>query len=291
MMVPLLHVGVGGPRWLDWSIHLDAIVLTAILGVAYYYAMVELRPRMSDAGRVKRSQVVLFSLGVLALFVAGGTPVHNVGEEYLFSVHMLQHLLFTMVAAPLLIAGVPGWLWRALLCGPRALPAARLLTKPLVAFSVFNALLVLTHLPPTVDLALRVGAFHFAVHVALVLSAILMWWLVLSPLPELPRLSYPLQMGYLFLQSLLPSVIASFITFADHAVYEFYAEAPRLWHISPIADQQIAGGLMKIAGSVILWSFMAVVFFRWYAREHAEEQGPRWHEIEAELDQIGLQKG
>ena len=286
----LPHIGVGGPRWLDWSLHIDALLLSVALAWGYYYAVTELRSRVSDADRVKRSQVVLFSLGLLSLFIAGGTPLHDLGEEYLLSAHMLQHLLFTMVAAPLLIAGTPSWLWQLLLGGRRVMPVARLLTRPLVAFSLFNALLVLTHLPPVVDLALRVGAFHFVVHAALVVTAVLMWWPVLSPLPELPRLSYPLQMGYLFLQSLLPSVIASFITFADNAVYEFYANAPRLWDISPVADQQIAGGLMKVLGSLILWSFMAVAFFRWYAQEEAEPRSPRWPEVEEELEELGLSR-
>ena len=287
-MLTLLHVGVGGPRWLDWSIHLDMIALVIVLAEAYRYAVVTLRPRVSDAGKVKRRQVLLFAGGLLALVVAGGTPLHNLSEQYLLSAHMLQHLIFTLVAAPLLVAGTPAWLWRYLFCSPRVLPVARFFTKPLVAFAIFNGLVLFTHLPPTVDLALRVSAFHFAVHVALVLSAMLMWWPVLSPLEELPPLSAPLQMGYLFLQSLLPSVMASFITFADRPVYPFYRNAPRLWDISPIADQQIAGGIMKLLGSIILWSVMTVVFFRWYNREQTESQEPRWKEIEAELKELGI---
>lgn len=286
----LLHVGVGGPRWLDWSVQPDALLLVLALGWAYYYAVTELRLRVADAGRVRRGQVALFSLGVLTLFVAGGTPLHDLGEEYLLSAHMLQHLLFSLVAAPLLIAGTPAWLWQTLLGGPRVLPVARLLTRPLVAFALFNGYLVLTHLPPVMELTLRLGAVHFLAHLALVVTAMLMWWPILGPLAQLPRLSYPLQMAYLFLQSVLPVVIASFITFADHPVYSFYAEAPRLWGISPLADQQIGGGLMKLLGSVILWSFMVVIFFKWYAQEQAEAQGPRWEEIEAELDRLGLKK-
>ena len=289
-MVPLLHVGVGGPDWLDWSLHIDAILLCAVLGYGYYYAITKLRPRISDAARVKRSQVLLFSAGLLALYAAGGTPLHDLGEEYLLSAHMAQHLLFTLVAPPLLIAGTPTWLWRWLLLRPVVLPVARFLTRPLLAMAVFNAVLLLTHLPPTVDLALHIGAFHFAVHAVLVVTAMMMWWPVLSPLPALPRLSPPLQMGYLFLQSLLPAVMASFITFADRPVYEFYREAPRLWGISPLTDQQIAGGLMKLLGSLILWSFMVVVFFQWYAREEAEAQTPRWEEVERELHELGLAK-
>ena len=116
----------------------------------------------------------------------------------------------------------------------------------------------------------------------------MMWWPILSAVPELPRLSYPLQMAYLFLQSLLPAVLASFITFSDGVVYRFYGEAPRIWGLSPVDDQQIAGGLMKLVGSLILWGFIAVAFFRWYQREEREARDPRWPEVEAELDRLGL---
>jgi len=225
---------------------------------------------------------------LLALFVAGGTPLHNISETYLLSAHMLQHLIFTLIAAPLLLAGTPAWLLRYLFVRPRVYPVAKVLTKPLVAFGLFNAVLLITHLPPTVDFALRVGAFHFFVHVVLVLSAMLMWWPILSPLEELPAPSAPFQMCYLFLQSLLPSVMASFITFADRPVYPFYRNAPRLWHISAISDQQIAGGIMKLLGSIILWSFMTVIFFRWYNREQAESQEPHWQDVAAELEEIGI---
>jgi len=143
-----------------------------------------------------------------------------------------------------------------------------------------------------VDLALNVHAFHFFVHVLLVTAALLMWWPILSPVRELPRISYPMQMGYLFLQSLLPSVMASFITFSDRVVYPFYAKAPRIWGIGPLADQQIAGVMMKLLGSLILWSAMGVVFYKWYEQHEREEReaisGLKWDEVEEELDRLGL---
>ncbi len=289
-MIPLLHIGIGGPRWLDWTVHPDAILLALVMEWGYLYAVRELRPRISDAGRVKRSQLVSFHLGVLALFLAGGSPLHDLGEQYLLSAHMFQHLLFTLVAPPLLIAGIPTWLWQALLRLPGVRRPAWILTRPLLAFSVFNVAQLLTHLPPAVDLALHVGAFHFFVHAVLVLTAMLMWWPVVSSVPELPPLSPPLQMVYLFLQSLLPSVMAAFITFSDHVVYPFYAEAPRLWGISALDDQQAAGLIMKLLGSAILWALMTGVFFRWYQREEVAARAPHWDEIEQELDQLGLTK-
>jgi putative membrane protein len=288
--VPLLHLGVGGPDWVDWTVHLDTIALCVVLLWGYAYVVRDLRPRVSDAGRVKRSQVTLFCLGVFSLYLAGGTPIHDLGEEYLLSVHMFQHLLFTMIAAPLLLAGIPSWFYEWLLRDERVFAVARVLTKPFVAFALFNVLLVLSHLPPVVELALEVGAVHFAIHALLVLSAMLMWWPILSPLESLPRLSYPGQIAYLFLQSLLPSVIASFVTFADTPVYDFYEHAPRIIDISPVSDQQIAGGLMKLLGSMILWTFIGVAFFKWYEKEQAEDREPKWNEVERELEELGLNR-
>jgi len=283
-----LFEDIGGAEWLDWHLHPDVVLLCVALLGAYFYAINALRQRLSDAGRVRSSQVVLFSLGVLTIFVATGTPIHDLSERYLLSAHMLQHLLLTLVAPPLLIAGVPSWLWQAMLTGRRVLPVARVALHPLVTFGVFNFLIVVTHLPPVVDYALREHWFHFVVHAGLVGSAMMMWWPVVGGVQGLPRLTYPYQMAYLFVQSLLPAVIASFITFSRTAVYDFYEQAPRVWGISAVEDQQIAGAIMKTAGSLILWSFIAVAFFRWYAKEEAEARGPAWSEVEEELKELGL---
>ena len=290
--MPFLHIA--GYEWLDWDAHLEVVALCVLLLAAYLYAVTYLRPQPSDAGRadagrVKRSQMVLFTLGVLTLYAATGSPLHSLAETYLLTAHMLQHLLLTLVAAPLLLAGVPGWLWRAMLRTPGAMPVARVITQPVVAFAVFNASLLLFHLPPTIDLQLRVHGFHFFVHFALTASGLLMWWPILSPLKELPRLSEPLQIGYLFLQSLLPAVMASFITFSESAVYSFYADAPRIWGLTAVDDQQIAGGLMKLLGAIILWPYMTIVFFRWYARVEAEEKELDGDGAEAELRELGLE--
>jgi cytochrome c oxidase assembly factor CtaG len=285
-----LFEDIGGVEWLDWHIHADVVLLCATLLAAYFYTINVLRPRLSDAGRVRNTQVVLYCLGVLAIYVATGTPIHDLSEQYLLSMHMVQHLMLTLVAPPLLIAGMPGWLWQAMLSGRWVLPVARVLLHPLVAFGVFNFLIVITHLPFVMDYALREHWFHFVVHAGLVGSAMMMWWPVVGGIPELPRLTYPYQMAYLFVQSILPAVIASFITFSETAVYDFYEAAPRIWHISAVEDQQMAGGIMKMTGTLILWSFIGVAFFRWYAKEEAEAQGPAWSEVEEELRELGLEK-
>lgn len=274
---------------LAWLPPVDVLLVLLLLEGAYLYGVTELRPRISDAGRVKRSQVFLFSLGVLALYAGAGSPVHDLADERLVSMHMLQHVLFMLVAPPLLLLGTPDWLLRPLLRSPGAMALARLITRPLVALALSNAVLLLAHLPVAMDVVLRYEAAHLAQHAALVAAGLLLWWPVLSPLPELPRSSYPIQMLYLFVQSLLPTVMASFLTFSDRVVYGFYADAPRVWGLSPVADQQIAGLTMKLLGGLILWTAIAVAFFRWYSREEAEAAAPiKWAEVEAELTQVGL---
>src|SRR5207247_10448709 len=108
---------------------------------------------------------------------------------------------------------------------------------------------------------------HFVGHVVLCSSALLMWWPVVSPLPEMPTLSYPGRMVYLFLQSIVPTVPASFLTFGSQPLYSFYVTAPRIWGWSALTDQTIAGLIMKIVGGAILWTVIAVIFFEWYALE------------------------
>lgn len=286
-MLPLLHLDPGESS-LYWQLHPDVIAVCVALLAGYWYAVTRLRAEISDAGRVKRSQAALFVAGVAVIYLASSSPLHELSEDYLASAHMVQHMGYTLIAPPLLIAGTPGWLLRAPLRWKQVFRIARLVTLPLVAFAAFNAVTLMTHLPQTVNFALTHHWFHLMVHVALVASALLMWWQILSPIQELPRLSYPLQMGYLFVQSLIPSVLAAFMTFSSGVFYEYYATAPRLWGLTPIEDQQFAGFVMKILGSLILWGFIGYAFFRWYERDSAEQSEPRWDEVREEMSRLGL---
>jgi putative membrane protein len=143
----------------------------------------------------------------------------------------------------------------------------RFLTRPVVALVLFNGLLLFTHWPEVVAAAVGSEWIHFGLHVVLFSSAIVMWWPVLSPLPEMPALAPPAQMLYLFLQSLAPTIPASFLTFGHTLLYPVYATFPRVWGLSALDDQLIAGLIMKLLGGLILWGFITVIFFNWYARE------------------------
>ena len=243
-----------------------------VLGVIWAAYLVAVRRHRAVAGEPsdRRRRTTLFSVGMACLWLGADWPVHDLAEGYLYSVHMAQHLLFTLVAPPLLIAGMPAWMWRDIL-RPRSLFLVfRFLTRPIVALILFNGLLLFTHWPEVVEASVRSELTHFTLHVLLFGSAIVMWWPVMSPLVELPALTPPAQMMYLFAQSLAPTIPASFLTFGHTLLYPVYGTFPRIWGVSALNDQLIAGLLMKLVGGFILWGFVATIFFRWHAREERD---------------------
>ena len=282
-----LHVIVG-ESWYAWHTHWDVLVLCGGLLISYWYAATVWRPHIPDAGRVKRSQVAYYVSGVAVVYIATGSPIHDIAETYLLSAHMTQHLLLSLVAPPLLLAGVPTWLWEALFLRRGVYPVMRVVLNPLVAIFCFNMFLVISHLPNVLDTALEHHWLHFVMHAFLVTFATMMWWPVITNVQKLPHLSYPYQMAYMFVQSLIPAIVGSFITFSTTPVYSFYEKAPRLWGLTAVEDQQWGALVMKLIGSLILWAFIGVAFFKWYAREEAEARGLPWSEVEEELRDIGV---
>ena len=204
-----------------------------------------------------------FTAAVVSLAIAADWPMHDIAEEYLYSVHMLQHLLITFFIPILFLQATPEWLARLVLGGgDQERTWVGKLAKPLVAGIIFNMLAALTHWNGIVQLSADSGPFHYAIHLLMFSSALLMWLPVLGPLPEL-RMSPPGQMIYLFLMSIIPTVPAGWLTFADNPVYPAYDKVERLWDISVVADQQAAGAVMKILGGFFLWTLIAIRFFRW----------------------------
>ena len=276
---------------IGWHAHLDVWALVAALGVGYWVALRRWGPRHVSPGEppASRTQVTCFVLGLGTLWLASDWPIHELAEERLFSVHMVQHLLMSLVAPPLLLAGTPGWLLRSLLRPRWLFAVVRRLARPLPALVLFNAFIAFSHWPLVVDLAVRSELAHFTLHAVLVATALLMWMPVLSPMFEIPRLRYAGQMLYLFAQSIVPTVPATFLTFADGPIYPFYGLAASLIGIDPVTDQRVAGLIMKIIGGLILWGLIAVLFFRWHRQEElGGTDAPGWQEVEREANRVGV---
>jgi putative membrane protein len=279
---------VAFPRWVA---HPDVWLLVAALAVGYAVALRRLGPRLAPKGSpiASRMQISCFAAGVLTIWIASDWPIHDLGEGYLFSVHMVQHTAYSMIAAPLLLLGTPAWLARWLLSPRWLLHSVRYLARLIPATIVFNVVVVVTHTPVVVDLALHHGLVHFGIHAVIVVSSLLVWMPVLSPLPEVPRLQPLVRMLFLFLQSVVPTVPASFLTFGDHPLYRYYETVPRLWGVSALDDMRIAGLIMKIVVGFSLWITIMIIFFRWY---NTEETGTALHRVSRDLDRdlMGLQQ-
>jgi putative membrane protein len=274
-----------------WQPYPSVWLIMGLLVAAYAVAVVRVGPKHVLPGQqaATRFQITCFSAGMAAMWIASDYPIHTLAEHYLFSIHMVQHLVYSLVAAPLLLLGCPAWMARALLSPPGFMRAMRWMARFFPATVLYNTVLVLTHAPATVDVALRYALVHFALHAVLLLSSIIVWMPILSPLPEVPRLFPPLGMFYLFLQSVVPTVPASFLTFGQTPLYRIYTTFPRLWGISALTDMQVAGLIMKIGAGIMIWGVITIVFFRWFRREEAES-GPlaMSRELDRELVRLGM---
>ncbi|MCY4068585.1 MAG: cytochrome c oxidase assembly protein [Acidimicrobiaceae bacterium] len=256
------------------------LMIAAIVGLGYYVVRV-VAPVAAPAGAaVTRRQRLCFVAGVLLLWVSADWPMHDIAEDYLYSVHMVQHLLISFVVPPLLVMAVPEWLARLILTeDSRASRMIRRATHPLVAGVVFNALQGLMHWSALVDLSVRNGAFHYSMHLLMFTSALAMWTPLVSPLKEM-QLSEPLKMLYLFAMSIVPTVPAGWLTFAEGSVYPVYDHAQRLWGVSVTADQQAAGAVMKVLGGLYLWTLIAIKFFRFSAAQRQADASERRRRLE-----------
>jgi putative membrane protein len=139
-----------------------------------------------------------------------------------------------------------------------------------IAAIVFNAVVIVTHIPGVVTASVDNGPLHYTLHFAVVIASLLMWMPVVGPFPEL-QIGPLAKCVYLFVQSLVPTIPAAWLTFADGAVYKTYDIPIRVWGMSVQHDQQLAGAIMKTGGGIFLWTVIVFLFFKRFAGGyHAE---------------------
>lgn len=273
-LVALLHpdARIG---WSNFTVH-----WSTVLGLAALWGLYEWRARAHRAGAgghetgvVTGGERAAFVSGLVVMFLALNGPLHDLSDYYLFSAHMVQHLVLTLAVPPLLITGTPGWMLRPALGVRVVAAAARGVTGAKAAFVIFNVVVAAWHLPALYNTAMAHHPVHIAQHLMFLVSATLMWWPLLSPLPELPRLAYPAQMLYAFLMSIPMSIVAIYVALADHVLYPAYSAAPRLWGLTPLGDQQLGGLIMWVPGGLIFWVVMSVIFFKWQRADVDDRAG------------------
>jgi putative membrane protein len=247
------------------EIHVE-VVLGAIAVAVAYLAAWRAHGERIDAGLAAR-----FLTGLVALVVALNGPIHDLSDRYLFSAHMVQHLLLTLALPPLALAGMPPWMLDALIAPLlRVSPVRGLLwklTRPIGALGAYAVVLVFWHLPGPYGLALTAHRWHIVEHLMLIGGAVLAWWPVLSTSRLLPPISYGAQVLYLFVFGMPMTVVAAMVTAADEPLYPFYAAAPRITALGVLDDQRLGGLIMWVPAGIVPLIAFSVVFFRWVAAE------------------------
>ena len=261
--------------WLAYRPPLSVVAGLIGLEVVYLLCVSTYRDRIATARAVPASKRIAFSSGVLVMFLALATPLDTLGDTYLFTAHMVQHLLLTLVAAPLLLSGTPDWLARIVLDGTHLTDFVRWAHHPLPAFFGFNIVFALAHVPAFYELTLTNEPLHALEHLVFVGTAMLMWMPVLSPVPEISAPYPPLgQVMYLFLQTVPASLLGALLAATSSAYYSTYVLAPRIVGLSPLEDQQLGGLLMWVGGGLFFLLATGVVFFAWASREEAANRRP-----------------
>ena len=279
---PALHVASDG-SWFT----LEPSITASVVGATALYLFAIKRLRRGPTERVERRQVIMFLLAMFIIFVSLQGPLHVLSDNYLLSAHMLQHLLITLIMPPLLLKGIPGWLLDRLFFaplfarrslrrrgssrlvallprGPMLTRIARFITSPFIAFGLFNVIFVIWHVPAFYDATLSNATAHAIMHTMFIGAAILTWWPVFSPTRQLPPLSDPLQMIYLFFQSIPSTVLGAIISLADIILYPTYGAASRVSaFFTPRVDQQMAGFMMWFGGAGFILFLITIRWFRW----------------------------
>ncbi|MFM7872128.1 MAG: cytochrome c oxidase assembly protein, partial [Actinomycetota bacterium] len=274
-----------------FQLHLEVWLLVAFLVASYVYVVRVLGPRAVPAGQpvVTRRQLWCFVGGIGILWLASDWPMHDIAEEYLYSVHMIQHMALTYFMPPLVVLATPEWFLRILIGDGRVYRAVRFLGHPVRAAFLFNVGVMISHVPGVVNASVSNGPLHYSVHVFLVTTALLMWMPVCGPLPEL-HISPMSKMIYLFLNSVVATVPAGWLTFAEGTVYKQYLTPVRVWGVSVANDQQMAGAIMKLGGSIFLWTIIIVMFVRTFVRTFRDENTTDYVRIDEPLTTADVER-
>ena len=255
--------------------HPEVWLLVVAVLFSYIYAVRVLGPAVVKNGpAITTKQRNAFIAGVLLLWLASDWPVHDIAEEYLYSIHMFQHMVLSYFMPPLILLAIPKWMFDAVLGAGRVRKTFNWLAKPVIAGVLFNAIVMITHIPQIVNRSVSNAPLHYSMHVLLIVTALLVWVPICGPDHKL-HLQSGGKMIYLFLMSVVPTVPAAWLTFAEGAVYKHYDTAVRVWGLSVTTDQQIAGAIMKTGGAIFLWSIVVFLFFKRFSAGFSAEQSYR----------------
>jgi cytochrome c oxidase assembly factor CtaG len=251
-----------------WSVEPSRLLPVAIAAFLYWRRASTLRRRGAP---VPAWRQLVFALGLAVLLLATVSPIDWIGEERLFSVHMLQHVLLGDIAPLCIVAGLTGPLLRPILQFS-IVERLRFLAHPLVALPLWAINLLAWHLPAAYEAALRSDGVHAVQHLCFFTFGALMWAPVVEVLPGPEWFGTGWKLGYIVVVRLVETVLGNVFLWTNTVVYARYEDTPRLWGMSPLADQGTAGGVMMIEGSLVTIGALAWLFLKLAAEGELRQQ-------------------
>jgi cytochrome c oxidase assembly factor CtaG len=249
----------------SWTLDPLQIVPTLVAAAFYTRRVLTLRDRGTP---VPAWRIALFATGILTLLVAFVSPVHALGER-MFSFHMLQHVLLGDLAPLALLGGLTGPILRPAL---RWLYRFRFLANPLVALPIWAVNLYAWHLPFLYDAALRHDSVHALEHLCFFTGGLIMWLPVVETLPAPEWFGTGAKLGYIAVVRIVETVLGNIFFWSGTVFYGVYAHQNRLWGISALEDQGLAGGVMMIEGSIVTLVALAWLFLRMASEGELRQQ-------------------
>ncbi|MFC0274962.1 cytochrome c oxidase assembly factor CtaG [Metabacillus herbersteinensis] len=270
-------------------------IFVALVTVFYFVLIGPWRAKFTGSEPVSRKTKLLFVSAMILLYISKGSPVDLLGH-IMFSAHMTQMAILYLVIPPLLVVGIPVWLWRSIIYRPVIKPIFTFLTKPLIALIIFNGVFSLYHIPLVFDFVKTAPIYHTPMTILIFIAALLMWWPLLTQLPEWNSLTGIKKVGYIFADGVLLTPACALIIFATDPLYLTYSEpqawinalhlcvpsdmlaslsltGPDMFNTLPLVeDQQLGGVVMKIIQEIVYGTILGFIFFQWARREREQDE-------------------
>ncbi|GKW44985.1 MULTISPECIES: cytochrome c oxidase assembly factor CtaG [unclassified Planococcus (in: firmicutes)] len=272
-----------------WSpYYLAVLVLITIL---YFMLTIKWKDKFKDSEPLKTKEAILFVSGMVLLYIIKGSPTDLLGH-IIFSMHMVQMAFLLLLVPPLLIMGVPSWVWRKFINFPVVKPLFHFFTKPMLALILFGLVFSFYHIPLVFDFVKTSTSIHAAVNGILFISAIFYWWPVVNNLEGSYKFHGLKKLGYLFGLSVLMTPACALIIFSSSPFYATYSDGeawlqamalcvpagtlsqlnlsgPELFtNMSTVEDQRTGGIVMKVLQELVFTVFLWLVFYEWLRNEN-----------------------
>lgn len=271
MLLTPFHL-VPNPSFLSWHFEPTVLVGIALAGFLYFRWISVQRKKHPNEEIASTKHQAYFVAGLASFFIALISPV-DAFASYLLSLHMVQHILVTIVGPPLLLLGLSKPMVQAMSGLGQPWTVWRFITRPIPAFFIFNAVFSLIHLPVLYNLILVSEPIHIISHLALMGTAVIAWWPVLAPGREYGEISNAMKILYLVANTVPGQVVGAVITLSASPLYSEYALVPqRLWGLSVQSDQEIGGLLMWVGVGSFYLAVAGMAFFKWAAAADEEER-------------------